>query len=51
MNIVAIYGTEHKGSTYNIVQLLLKKLMGEENELIEFYLPKDMPHFCKGCAL
>lgn len=51
MNIVAIYGTEHKGSTYNIVQLLLKKLIRKDDELIEFYLPKDMPYFCQGCAL
>ncbi|MBC8061169.1 MAG: flavodoxin family protein [Clostridiaceae bacterium] len=51
MNIVAIYGTEHKGSTYNIVQLFLGKLLGEQDELTEFYLPKDMPHFCQGCAL
>lgn len=51
MNIVVIYGTEHKGSTYSIVQLFLRKLIGEEDQLIEFYLPKDMPHFCQGCAL
>jgi multimeric flavodoxin WrbA len=51
MNILVVYGTEHKGSTYNIVQLFLKKLLGENDKLTEFYLPKDMPHFCQGCAL
>jgi len=51
MNIVVIYGTEHKGSTYNIVQLFLKNLLGEQDELREFYLPKDMPNFCRGCAI
>lgn len=51
MNILVVYGTEHKGSTYNIVQLFLKKLLGERDKLTEFYLPKDMPHFCQGCAL
>lgn len=51
MNIVVVYGTEHKGSTYNIVNLLLKNLCKDKEEITEFYLPKDMPYFCKGCFL
>lgn len=50
MNIVAIYGTEHRGSTYNISQLFLKRLKSESDEIKEFFLPKDMPHFCCGCG-
>jgi multimeric flavodoxin WrbA len=51
MNIVAIYGTEHKGSTYNISQMFLRKVKTETSEIKEFFLPKDMPHFCRGCGL
>jgi len=50
MNIVAIYGAEHQGSTYHIANLFLKKLP-ETSNITEFYLPKDMPHFCLGCGL
>lgn len=54
MNIAVIYGTEHKGSTYNIAQLLLNKLKNESTEtteITEFFLPKDMSHFCRGCSM
>lgn len=50
MNITVIYGTEHKGSTYNITQLLLNRLKNETSEVTEFFLPRDMPHFCIGCS-
>jgi len=50
MKIVAIYGTEHRGSTYNISRLFLEKLVSETDEIIEFFLPKDMPNFCLGCG-
>ncbi|MDR1025317.1 MAG: NAD(P)H-dependent oxidoreductase [Treponema sp.] len=49
MKTVIIYGVEHKGSTYNAVQLLKNKLKINENDLVEFFLPKNMPHFCIGC--
>ena len=51
MNIVAIYGAEHQGSTYHIAQAFLKKLFSAADNITEFYLPKDMPHFCRGCGL
>lgn len=51
MNIAVIYGTERKGSTYNITQLFLNKLKNESSEVTEFFLPKDMPNFCIGCNL
>jgi multimeric flavodoxin WrbA len=49
MKTVIIYGIEHKGSTYNVVQLFKKQLNIGENDVTEFFLPKDMPHFCIGC--
>ena len=50
MIITVVYGTEHKGSTYNITQLFLNKLKNEVTEVTEFFLPRDMPYFCKGCS-
>ena len=48
MKITVINGTEVKGCTYNIKELFLKDLRNG-NEITEFYLPKDLPHFCTGC--
>jgi multimeric flavodoxin WrbA len=48
MNIVLINGTEVKGCTYHIKNKFLDELR-EENKIVEFYLPKDCPHFCCGC--
>lgn len=50
MKIVVVYGTEHKGSTYNIVQLFLENLLVTEENLTEIFLPRDMPNFCCGCG-
>ena len=50
MKVAAVYGTEHKGSTYNIVRLFLDRLHVAEENLSEFFLPRDMPHFCCGCV-
>ena len=49
MKTIIIYGIEHKGSTYSVVQMFKNKLNIHESDLKEFYLPKDMPHFCIGC--
>jgi multimeric flavodoxin WrbA len=49
MKTVIIYGIEHKGSNYNVIQLFKEQLNIDENELTEFYLPKDLPNFCRGC--
>ncbi|WP_312812349.1 NAD(P)H-dependent oxidoreductase [Sedimentibacter sp.] len=51
MKITLIYGTERKGSTYNIAQLFLNRLRDEKSEVTEIFLPKDMSHFCKGCSM
>lgn len=48
MKIVVISGTEVRGCTYRMKELFLENLRND-NDLIEFYLPKDMPKFCCGC--
>ena len=50
MKIAVIYGFMRKGSTYQCTQLLLEDLARQtETEVTEFFLPRDMPHFCTGC--
>ena len=50
MKVTVVYGNARHGSTWNSVQLYLKELdKFESNEIKEFTLPKDMPHFCMGC--
>ena len=49
MKTVIVYGIEHKGCTYNVINLLKKHLNINESDLTEYFLPKDMPHFCIGC--
>lgn len=48
MKIVIINGQNHKGSTYNIGIRLARKLAGDEH-ITEFFLPRDLNHFCLGC--
>lgn len=48
MKIVVINGTEVRGCTYHIKEAFLEELR-QGNEIQEFYLPKDLPHFCCGC--
>lgn len=48
MKIVVLNGQNHKGSTYNIGRLIAEKVEGE-NDIIEFFFPKDLNHFCVGC--
>lgn len=48
MKIVVINGTQVKGCTYHIKELFLAELR-RDNQVHEFYLPADMPHFCCGC--
>ena len=47
MKIVMIHGQNHKGSTYNIGRKIADKIGTEE--IVEFFLPKDLNHFCRGC--
>ncbi len=48
MKITVINGTEIKGCTYHIKESFLSVLR-EGNDISEFYLPRDLPHFCCGC--
>lgn len=48
MKIVMIHGQNHKGSSYNIGRMIANKIGGEE-DIVEFFLPKDLNHFCLGC--
>lgn len=48
MKITVINGTEIKGCTYHIKESFLEELRSG-NKITEFYLPKDLPHFCSGC--
>ena len=48
MKIAMIHGQNHKGSTYHIGRMLAEVLETEEN-VTEFFLPRDLNHFCLGC--
>lgn len=48
MKIVLIHGQNHKGSSYHIGRMIADKIDGE-NKLTEFFLPRDLNHFCLGC--
>lgn len=48
MKITVINGTEVKGCTYHIKESFLE-VLHDGNEITEFYLPRDLPHFCCGC--
>ena len=48
MKIVLIHGQNHKGSSYTIGRRIADKINAEK-EITEFFLPKDLNHFCIGC--
>ncbi len=48
MKVVLIHGQNHKGSSYHIGRMIADKMQGK-NEIIEFFLPRDLNHFCLGC--
>jgi len=47
MKIVLIHGQNHKGSSYHIGRILAEQF--ENSEVQEFFLPRDLEHFCIGC--
>lgn len=49
MKITIINGTEKHGVTYKLKELFLKHFTANA-EITEYYLPKDCPNFCSGCA-
>lgn len=50
MKITIIYATQRKAksSTYNVAQQFIS-LLSAGDAVKEFYLPQDMPNFCRGC--
>ena len=48
MKIVMLNGQNHKGSTYHVGRSIVDKIEGE-NEVTEFFFPRDLEHFCLGC--
>ena len=48
MKITMIHGQNHKGSTWHVADELLKHI-SVEHEVTEFFLPRDLNHFCLGC--
>lgn len=47
MKTVLIHGQNHKGSSYHIGRMLAEQF--PQSEMSEFFLPKDLEHFCIGC--
>jgi len=48
LKITMIHGQNHKGSTYHIGRIFSEKL-AIEADITEFFLPRDLNHFCMGC--
>ena len=50
MRITVIYGTGRTelSTTYHLAKMIVDKL-SDEDKVFEFFLPKDMSHFCCGC--
>ena len=48
MKIVVINGQNHQGSTWHIGKMLTDKISGEK-QITEYFLPRDLNHFCLGC--
>lgn len=51
MKILMINGTLRQGSSYHIGRMVIEKIAEDGDEIIELFLPKDMPEFCRGCAV
>ena len=49
MKTVLIHGQNHVGSSCQIGRLLAEQLSKPE-EITEFFLPRDLNHFCTGCG-
>lgn len=49
MNIAVIHGQDHRGVTYTMTRAVLDRLADGQEEIREFFLPKDGPDFCHGC--
>lgn len=47
MNITVVYGTEHKGCTYQIAQEVIRSFEGAQ--VTELFLPRELPEYCISC--
>ena len=50
MKITIINGTEKKGVTYRLKEIFLDPFR-KDNEITEFFLPRDCPDCCSGCTV
>ncbi|MCI1965624.1 MAG: flavodoxin family protein [Oscillospiraceae bacterium] len=51
MKLTVIHGSPRKGNTYHAAQLFLHSMKQcEATEVREFFLPNDLPEFCRGCC-
>ena len=50
MKVCVIHGSNRKGNTDKTIEIV-KKVLDQQGEIsyTDFYLPKDLPHFCIGC--
>ena len=50
MKVTVINGNNRHGSTWHSMDAIMQALSRcGDVETTEFFLPKDMPHFCRGC--
>jgi len=50
MEVTVIHGSPRKGNTYEITQKFMREMQTQgEVSFREFFLPQDMPEFCRGC--
>ena len=50
MKLTVIHGSPRRGNTYRAAQLFLEALKKRgQIEAREFFLPQDLPEFCRGC--
>ena len=43
MKILMINGTLRQGSSYHVGKLVIERIAENEDQIIELFLPKDMP--------
>lgn len=52
MRVAVFHGSPRKGNTYTATKIFLDELSKcGDIDLFEFFMPKDLPVFCTGCAL
>jgi multimeric flavodoxin WrbA len=50
VNICVIHGSPRKGNTYKAAKIFMEELnKNNDVKYLEYFVPKDMPHFCCGC--